>query len=57
MSILWASLSDPAPFPPAARIMSLPALEAAAARCRSAQGIEAVRQAHLNAFASKLETE
>jgi GT2 family glycosyltransferase len=57
MSILWASLSDPAPFPPSARIMSLPALEAAAARCRSAQGIEAVRQAHLNAFASELETE
>jgi GT2 family glycosyltransferase len=57
MSILWASLSDPVPFPRAARIMSLPALAAATARCRSARGIEAVRQAHLNAFASELATE
>ena len=57
MSILWASLSDPVPFPRAARIMSLPALESAAARCRSALGIEPVRQAHLDAFASELETE
>jgi GT2 family glycosyltransferase len=48
MSIFWASLSDPIPFPQSARIMSLPALEAAAERCKNVTGAEAVRQAHLS---------
>jgi len=55
MSVFWASLSDPIPFPRAARIMSLPALEAAAERCKDLIGIEAVRQAHFElASASEL---
>jgi GT2 family glycosyltransferase len=42
--VLWASLADPSPVPPAARILSLPALELAA---RGETGIdyEAVRRA------------
>jgi len=55
MSIFWASLSDPMPFPRAARILSLPALESAAARCEAVAGAEAVRQAHVRfAAASEL---
>jgi len=54
MSIFWASLSDPVPFPKAARILSLPALESAAARCEGVVGAEAVRQAHLS-FAAATE--
>jgi GT2 family glycosyltransferase len=50
LSILWASFSDPAPFPTAARITSLPELEAAAQRCREVVGIENVRSAHLAAI-------
>ena len=46
MSVLWASMSDPVPFPPAARITSLPALEAAAARCKDVSGAEAIRDEH-----------
>jgi GT2 family glycosyltransferase len=48
MMILWSSLSDPIPFPPAARIASLTELEAAAKRCQGVVGIENVRQAHLD---------
>jgi hypothetical protein len=54
MSIFWASLSDPLPFPSAARITSLPALEAAAERCKEVAGIQNVRQAHFNASASEV---
>jgi glycosyltransferase involved in cell wall biosynthesis len=49
MSIFWASLSDPLPFPAASRITSLPSLEAAVERCKGVQGIENVRQAHFEA--------
>jgi GT2 family glycosyltransferase len=56
MSIFWASLSDPLPFPSAARIISLPELEAAAERCKEVSGIENVRQAHINAAASEIVT-
>jgi GT2 family glycosyltransferase len=52
MSIFWASLSDPLPFPSTAKITSLPALEAAAERCRDVTGIENVRQAHFRATAA-----
>jgi GT2 family glycosyltransferase len=52
MSIFWASLSDPLPFPSVARITSLPALEAAAERCKEVTGRENVRRAHFNAAAS-----
>ena len=48
LSILWASFSDPTPFPSAARITSLPELEASAKRCRGAVGIDGVRKAHLD---------
>jgi GT2 family glycosyltransferase len=56
MSIFWASLSDPLPFPSVSRIMSLPALETAAERCKEIAGIENVRQAHFNATASEIAT-
>jgi hypothetical protein len=46
MPILWASLGDTS-LPEAARIHSLPELQAAAARCRSSSGREAVVAAHL----------
>jgi GT2 family glycosyltransferase len=46
MSVFWASMSDPVPFPPAARITSLPALEAAAARCMDVSGVDTVRQTY-----------
>lgn len=54
MSIFWASLSDPLPFPATSRIMSLPELEAAAERCQGVEGAEDVRQAHFKATASEL---
>ena len=50
LSILWASFSDPTPFPSTARIISLPELEASAKRCRGAVGIDGVRKAHLDAI-------
>jgi GT2 family glycosyltransferase len=49
MSIFWASLSDPLPFPAVARITSLPSLEVAAERCKGVEGIENIRQAHFKA--------
>jgi GT2 family glycosyltransferase len=51
MTIFWASLSDPLPFPPASKITSLPALEVAAERCKDVKGVENVRQAHFKATA------
>jgi glycosyltransferase involved in cell wall biosynthesis len=60
LSVFWASLSDPMPFPSTARITSLPELESAAKRCGEAIGIEAVRQAHFDVsrtFASELNAE
>jgi len=54
MSIFWASLSDPLPFPAAAKIASLPELEAAAERCKNLLGLENVRQAHIKAMASEI---
>lgn len=47
LPILWESLSDTATLAAPARITSLPALEAAAARCRGLSGRAAVRAAHL----------
>jgi hypothetical protein len=49
LPILWESLSDTVTLPAPARIMSLPALESAAALCRGLAGREAVRAAHLRA--------
>ncbi len=46
MPILWASLGEDS-VPKAARIHSLPALEAAAARCQALYGREAVVSAHM----------
>jgi GT2 family glycosyltransferase len=54
MSIFWASLSDPLPFPAAAKITSLSELEVAAERFRDVAGIEDVRQAHIRAAASEM---
>jgi GT2 family glycosyltransferase len=54
LSIFWASLSDPLPFPASARITSLLSLEAAAKRYKGVTGIENVRQAHLEASASEV---
>ena len=48
LSVFWASLSDPTPFPNVARITSISELEAAAERCAEATGIEGVRQAHFD---------
>ncbi len=53
MTVFWASLSDPLPFPLSSRIASLPALEAAAERCKHVRGIENIRQAHFAATASE----
>jgi glycosyltransferase involved in cell wall biosynthesis len=60
LSVFWASLSDPLPFPSTARIKSLSELESAAERCGEATGIEAVRRAHFHmsrAFASEFKPE
>jgi glycosyltransferase involved in cell wall biosynthesis len=51
MPILWASIGDDS-LPDAARIHSLPGLEAAAARLRGLTDCEGVRQAHLRWAAS-----
>jgi hypothetical protein len=51
LGVLWGSLSSSAPFPDAARITSLPQLEAAAARLAGVVGIDAVRSAHVAATA------
>lgn len=47
LAVFWSSLSDPSPIPDAAKILSLPALAAAADRCRGIIGREAVRDAHV----------
>jgi hypothetical protein len=47
LPMLWESLSDTASVPQPSRIMSLQALETAAARCRGVVGRRAVREAHL----------
>jgi len=47
MSVFWASLSEAAPFPDAARIHSLQELETAAGRCCGITGVEKVREAHI----------
>ena len=49
LTVLWAGISDSAPFPKAARIRSIPALAEAAERCEGVVGIEAVRNAHFAA--------
>jgi glycosyltransferase involved in cell wall biosynthesis len=46
MPILWASLGDKS-IPEAARIRSLPELQAAAARCNALRGRRAILQAHM----------
>ena len=46
LSVLWASLADPVPFPASCRIVSLPDLSAAARHCGATRGIENVREAH-----------
>jgi GT2 family glycosyltransferase len=52
LSVLWASLSNAAPFPRAARLTSLPQLETAAARCVGLKGPDDIRNAHFVATAS-----
>jgi glycosyltransferase involved in cell wall biosynthesis len=47
LPVLWASLADVDTLPKAARIHSLPELATAAERCRTFQGREAIRAAHL----------
>ncbi|HVZ30729.1 MAG TPA: glycosyltransferase family 2 protein [Asticcacaulis sp.] len=47
LPVLWASLADTPDVPEKARILSLPQLAEAAARCRGIEGREAVRAAHL----------
>jgi len=47
LPIVWESLSDTVTLSVPSRIISLPALEAAAARCRGVVGRQAVREAHL----------
>jgi GT2 family glycosyltransferase len=47
LPILWASLSDAALVPERARIVSLPALAAAAARLKGVTGLDSVVRAHL----------
>lgn len=54
MSIFWASLSDPLPFPVAAKITSLPELEAAAKLCEGLIGVDRVREAHVQARVSEI---
>jgi glycosyltransferase involved in cell wall biosynthesis len=46
MSVFWASLSEPAPFPAQVQIKSLPELALVAQRLEGIQGANAVRQAH-----------
>lgn len=56
LSIFWASLSDPLPFPVEARIGSLPELEAVAGRYEHIHGAEEVRRAHFLATVGAYET-
>jgi len=49
LPFLWASLSDPPPFPVEACIRSLPELAAAAEKYRGIKGLKSVREAHLRA--------
>ena len=49
LPFLWASLSDPLPFPAAACLRSLPELAAAAEGYRKLHGLKSVRDAHLRA--------
>jgi hypothetical protein len=53
LAVFWASLGDQVPFPQNARIASLPALAAAAARCGDVRGIDAVREAHYRNSAAR----
>lgn len=56
LPILWESLSDAVGFPEPSRILSLPDLAMAAARCKGLTGRQAVRSAHLN-FAGEAASE
>jgi GT2 family glycosyltransferase len=49
LPVLWGSLADPCPLPPAARIGSLPELARAAAVCAGIGGADRVRSAHVAA--------
>ena len=51
LPVFWGSLSDTPNVPPAAQITTLTALAAAAARQEGVVGLEAVRRAHLRAYA------
>jgi GT2 family glycosyltransferase len=55
LSIFWASLSEPVPFPAEAQVRSLPELEAAAERCKDVKGVDEVRRAHFAAVARAYE--
>lgn len=57
LSIFWASLSDPVPFPVEARINSIPELEVIARRYEEVHGPDEVRQAHLSSTISAYETQ
>jgi glycosyltransferase involved in cell wall biosynthesis len=49
LPFLWATLSNPLPFPPQTCIRSLPELAAVANNYRGIKGLKSVREAHLNA--------
>jgi len=53
LPVLWGSLSETPDIPPEARLTSLAALAAAAARLEGVVGLEAVRRAHLRACAAE----
>lgn len=49
LRVLWSSLADPSPLPPAARLGSLPDLARAAAAYAGVKGAQGVLDAHLAA--------
>jgi hypothetical protein len=57
LPFLWASLSDPPPFPAPACLRSLPELAEAAEKCRGIKGLKSVRDAHLRATVEGAEIE
>ncbi len=54
LSVMWASLSDPCPYPAAARIPSIEALAATARRYYGIAGCDAIRRAHVEATGGRL---
>jgi glycosyltransferase involved in cell wall biosynthesis len=57
LSVFWASLSEPAPYPAEACINSLPELEALAKKYEKVHGVDEVRRAHFLATAGTCEVQ